>query len=183
MGLSNILGIIKSHKGGIYVRSEVEKGTSFKLVFPYTADTKTSAPRVKKETERPPTQKTGSASSKDLTHILVVDDEEGISSLAQRLLQKMGFQTFAASNGKDAVQVFEQHHESIAAVLLDVMMPGGISGVEVFDALRKINPEIRVVFSSGYTEKNVDLPESEHTSFIQKPYTTSALRQMFQAQA
>jgi len=102
---------------------------------------------------------------------LIVDDEEGVRFVASKVLEKAGFTVMMAEDGRAALETFRTHVDEIRAVLLDMTMPN-MSGEEVFRAIRTIQPEVRVVLSSGYNEQEtVSLFQGKGLAgFIQKPY-------------
>jgi CheY-like chemotaxis protein len=108
--------------------------------------------------------------------ILVVDDEAYIRGVATRALENAGFTVLTAANGKEAVAAFREHAKSVRAVLLDLTMPQ-MDGAATMIQLRQIQPDVRVVLSSGYTEEDATRRFSDRdlVSFLQKPYALSDL--------
>jgi len=109
---------------------------------------------------------------------LLVDDEQDVLHITERLLDRIGYQVLAASNGQEAIQIYEENHENIDVVILDMIMPG-MSGGDVFDRLKEINANVRVLLSSGYS---IDGEASEIldrgcNGFIQKPFRINLLAQ------
>ena len=160
LGLSAMQGIVRGHKGGIRVYSEVGKGTTFKLIFPAASSIEPAAPVA-------PAGEDWWASGT----ILVVDDEEGVRSVASGLLQSLGFTTVLAADGLEAIERFKAQGGAIRAVLMDLTMPH-LDGVETFRELRKIDPECRVVLTSGYNEQEAsqDFLGKGLAGFVQKPF-------------
>ncbi len=103
--------------------------------------------------------------------MLVVDDEEMIRVLAQRVLEKFGFQVMTAADGRQAIEIFRPHAGEFAAVLLDVTMPH-LDGTQTFHELRKLRPDLRVILSSGYLEHDATrrIVDEGLASFLHKPY-------------
>lgn len=103
--------------------------------------------------------------------VLVVDDEEMIRVLAQRVLEKFGFQVMTAADGRQAVELFTSHAAEFAAVLLDVTMPN-LDGTQTFYELRKIRPDLPVILSSGYLEHEAtrEIVDQRLAGFLHKPY-------------
>jgi len=103
--------------------------------------------------------------------ILVIDDEEIVLSLLQRSFERMGYRVIAASNGAEAVEAFREHAGEIAGVVLDLTMPK-MSGEQVFDALREIDPMVRVILTSGFSEQESisRFGDRSVVGFIQKPF-------------
>ena len=167
LGLSAMQGIVRGHKGGIRVYSESGKGTTFKLIFP--AGTQ-SVPFELEEEE--PEAWHGSGT------VLVVDDEEGVRTVAEALLRSMGFDVIVAQDGLEALERFRASGGGIRAVLLDLTMPH-MDGEETFRELRRIDPECRVVLTSGYNEQEAgqDFLGKGLAAFVQKPFQRAGLMQ------
>jgi CheY-like chemotaxis protein len=114
--------------------------------------------------------------------VLLVDDEESIRGLGQRLLGRLGFHVLTAVDGRDALEVYVQHKDEIVLVLLDLTMPR-MGGEETLRELRRLDPEVRVVLSSGYAESEVTSRFSgdDIAGFVQKPYSLDDLKQRMRA--
>ncbi|MDX8413322.1 MAG: response regulator [Mariprofundales bacterium] len=167
LGMSAVLGIVRGHHGAMMLYSEIGKGTTFKVLFPVASSSAaTAAPHATAE----PTPWRGSGT------ILIVDDEETIRETAASMIEEMGFHIVTACDGLDGVERYRQHQQEIVAILLDMTMPN-LDGAGCFLALKKINPQVKVILSSGYNEqdstKNFD--SQALAGFIQKPYWPDAL--------
>jgi len=161
LGLAAVLGIVRGHQGAVRVQSEPGQGTTIRVVFPVCAAGKPA-----------PAQEPGSRSpAKASGKILVVDDETIICDVARRMLHSAGFEVLTAKNGREAVEIFEKQGSQIAGVLLDATMPQ-MDGLETFEKLRRIRPDVRVVLSSGYSKQEATqrFTGKGLTGFIQKPY-------------
>jgi PAS domain S-box-containing protein len=167
LGLSAMQGIVRGHKGGIRVYSEVGKGTTFKLIFP--AGTRVLPPLP--EAEAPEVWR-GSGT------VLVVDDEEGVRAVASALLQSMGFEVLTVRDGQEALARFQSNGSAIRAILMDLTMPH-MDGVETFRELRRLDPGCRVVLTSGYNEQEAvqDFVGKGLVAFVQKPFQRQDLLQ------
>ncbi len=166
LGLASAYGIIKNHGGFINVYSEKGHGTIFNVFLPV------SLKDVIEEKEPAEDILRGSET------VIIVDDEGMIIEVAEELLKWLGYKTMIAGGGKEAIEVYEAHKERIDMVILDMIMPD-MSGSEVYDRLKHINPEVKVLLSSGYT---IDGAASEIMSrgcngFIQKPFKIKELSQ------
>lgn len=166
LGLSTVAGIIKSHRGFVNVYSEPGKGTHFNVYFPAIETIETqAAEKVKVE---PPI---GSGES-----ILVVDDEELIRSAARITLEQFNYRVLTAANGTEALAVYQTRQDEIAVVITDMMMPV-MDGAALIRALSEINPQLKIVGTSGLLEIN----ETNQTqspavkAFLPKPYTAEKL--------
>ncbi len=168
LGLAAVLGIVRGHHGAIKVYSEPGMGTTFKVLLPAAvgAAQAVSAPAPARETWH----------SGGL--VLVVDDEEGVRTVAQGVLERCGFNVIEASDGREGVDVFREHAAEIRAVLLDMTMPR-MSGVEALREIRRIRRDVPVILSSGYSEADaIDhfrFGGEELAGFIQKPYAAAGL--------
>jgi CheY-like chemotaxis protein len=114
--------------------------------------------------------------------VLVVEDEEGVREVAERMLQEIGFDTIAAVDGRDALEIMDRLGDSITAVLLDLSMPR-MGGLETFRHLREARPHLPIVMMSGYTEQVVAPQFSSSgpgiTAFLQKPFLAEDLIGIF----
>jgi len=167
LGLSAVLGIVRGHGGGLRIESRPQRGTTFQVFFPAT------------EQRAPSGRRATAAPLRDVMvgTILIVDDEPVVRSLASRIVKRLGLEAITAENGAAGVYAFEEHHERISAVLLDLTMPD-MSGDEVFQRLSKIRPDVKVILSSGYDRREAtrNLGDLEPAGFLPKPYTAQALR-------
>jgi PAS domain S-box-containing protein len=168
LGLAAVMGIVRSHHGLIRIRTERGVGTAFRVLFPAVLGTaiKPKKPSV----ERSDWQGSGT--------ILVVEDEEGVREVVERMVQEIGFQTIGAEDGRHALDIIERVGENVTAVLLDLSMPR-MGGAETLRRLRALRPELPVLMMSGYTEQSVvpqfgDLGPGP-TGFVQKPFLAEDL--------
>ena len=166
LGLAAVMGIVRAHKGAIKVYSEPSRGTSFKLLFPCSAQTvmPNSTPGTHGDTWR------GEGT------ILVIEDEEILRNVIQHSLTRFGFEVLTAVDGKDGVDTFQQHSAGIRGVILDMTMPR-MSGEETFRELRRIKPDVRVLLTSGYNEQDATnrFAGKGLAGFIQKPFQVASL--------
>jgi len=176
LGLSTVYGIVKQTGGFIYVDSETGKGTSFHIFLPRH--------HAEPEVEAEPQAVNGAAKAEtkpraDLTGqgtILLVEDEEGLRALNARGLRSRGYSVIEASNGVEAMEALEQQNGTVDLVVSDVVMPE-MDGPTLLKAMRARNPDLRVIFVSGYAEDAFEksLPENQQFSFLPKPFTLSQL--------
>ena len=171
LGMSAVVGIINSHRGALKIYSEVGRGTTFKILLPMCDKKAFSAPVRSKQ----------SSDWRGEGAVLVVDDEDTIREVAAMMLEDMGFRTLGATDGLHALELYEKHRHEIACVLLDMTMPK-MDGEACFSELRRLNPEVVVVLSSGYTEQDATprFIGKGLAGFIQKPYTPEALQEKLQ---
>lgn len=169
LGLSTVNKIIQSHHGFITVYSEVGQGSQFKIYLPAVESTA----RVEKEHLDCPN---GQGEI-----VLVVDDEAPIREVAQSMLLKHNYQVMTAADGIDAIAQFAQHHTEIDVVLMDMQMPT-LSGETTIQALRKINPQLKVIVTSGLlVDETFALSLGQCVrAFLQKPFSSDTLLRMLQ---
>ena len=165
LGLAVVLGIVKQSGGHVQVYSEPDIGTTFKIYFP----------AVEEQVSAPKGIDAGNGGRGTET-VLLVEDEDGVRGLAVLVLQTYGYKVLAASNGKEALRLVEKHSGGIDLLVTDVVMPG-MGGPELAEALRPRFPQMKVLFSSGYTDDAVVRHGllQEQVAFLQKPYTPLAL--------
>jgi len=172
LGLAAVLGIIRSHRGGLIVRSVVGTGSIFALFFP-------AADRVL--AEKPATLgKTNLPWHRD-GHVLIVDDEDHVLKVAANMLKSSGMTVETAHDGYEALDFFRANPDGFNLILLDMTMPR-LSGEETLNLLREIRPGIRVLFMSGYNRREVvdALPGRATLGFMQKPFTLESMREHLQ---
>jgi len=172
LGLAAVLGIIRGHRGAIRVYSEPGRGTTFTLLFPASEQRVEREEREEREDARPTrTQHWANGGT-----VLLVDDEETVRAVGEKMLQALGLTVITAVDGRDAVELFRKHADEIAAVLLDLTMPH-MDGEETLRELRRIRPMVRVLLSSGYNEHEVEqrFAGKGLAGFVQKPYALSDL--------
>jgi CheY-like chemotaxis protein len=163
LGLAAVMGIVQSHRGLIRIRTEPGQGTSFRVLLP-------AVPGTARTQEQPSAARTewhGHGT------VLVVEDEEGVRDVAERILKDFGLQTITAVDGRDALDILERGGNQITAVLMDLSMPR-MGGQEALRQLRQTWPDLPVIMMSGYTEESVAAQFSEAgpgvTAFLQKPF-------------
>ncbi|MFN0158430.1 MAG: PAS domain S-box protein [Bacteroidota bacterium] len=160
LGLSIVHGIVKAHHGQIEVQSRLGEGTTFSVYFPIIAQRNTS----EMSSETWPSQGSGET-------ILVIEDEEILRSLIVDMLKKAGYLVLEARDGEEGVAVYTARKDEIDLVVSDMGLPK-LSGEQVFRQLRKINPSVKVLFSTGFIreEKKKELLDAGAIDFIHKPY-------------
>ena len=173
LGLAATQGIMRSHRGGLEVRSKVNVGTTFKLLLPVaTAAARKAATR---------TPFVVLVSGGDRT-VLLIDDEMQVLSPAKRILEKQGWGCVTANNGPAGVELFAANPKGIALVMLDMTMPGW-DGVRTLAELRKCDPDVRVLLMSGFSKKE-SLERCgglKPNGFLQKPFMREGLLQAVEA--
>jgi PAS domain S-box-containing protein len=167
LGLAAVLGIVRGHEAAMRVESAPGRGTRFTVLFPASAVASVVAPA---EAESESGARVGAT-------ILVVDDEPAVREVALGLLEAAGYRVVLAADGHEGVEALRKHGRGIDLVLLDMTMPG-LSGEEALEEMRKVEPGVRVLLSSGYTEPDTGDRFSARNlaGFIQKPYGIRELR-------
>jgi signal transduction histidine kinase/CheY-like chemotaxis protein len=170
LGLASVYGIIKSHGGYINVYSEKERGTVFTIYLP------ASAKEVLRDEEGSPAMLV-----KGTGTILLIDDEKMILEVGLELLEELGYTVLSAMSGQEAIDVFQKDQDNIDLVIMDMIMPG-MGGGETFDRLKEINPEVKVLLSSGYSINGqaTKIIRRGCDGFIQKPFNMNQLAEKIQ---
>ncbi len=173
LGLSTVYGIVKQTGGFIFVDSEVGRGTTFRIYLPtYEGDEKAASEQVVEDDAT--TDTTGQGV------LLLVEDETAVRAFATRALTMRGYTVLEAEDGEDALRVLEDHDGDIDLVVSDVVMPG-LDGPGLVEKLRAQNPELKVIFMSGYAEDSFrkQLEESGgEVHFLPKPFSLPQLAGM-----
>ena len=166
LGLASVYGIVKNHGGIINVSSEKGKGTTFTIYLQ-------ASEKEEIEEKNPPEEV-----SKWSEGVLLIDDEDTIIDVGSQILKKMGYEVLLARGGKEAVQLYKENKEKIDMVILDMIMPG-MGGGETYDRMKEINPDIKVLLSSGYSidGEAEEILERGCDGFLQKPFNMKELSQ------
>ena len=164
LGLASVYGIVKNHDGFINVYSEKGEGTTFNFYLP------TSEEEIVDEKELAEDILKGSET------VLLVDDEEMIIDVGKPILEQMGYNVLTATGGKEALDIYEKNKQEIGIVVLDMIMPG-MGGGDTYDRLKELNPDIKVLLSSGYSINGqaTKILERGCDGFIQKPFNVMGL--------
>ncbi|MGH6641888.1 MAG: cell cycle histidine kinase CckA [Bradyrhizobium sp.] len=180
LGLSTVYGIVKQTGGFVYVDSKAGEGTSFRIFLPRHRPELEAAPEPQvangaareaaAEPPKPQADLTGQGT------ILLVEDEDGLRSLNARGLRSRGYSVIEAANGVEAMEALEEKNGAVDLVVSDVVMPE-MDGPTLLKEMRQRNPNLKIIFVSGYAEEAFDksLPENEQFAFLAKPFALSAL--------
>jgi two-component system cell cycle sensor histidine kinase/response regulator CckA len=182
LGLSTVYGIVKQTGGFIYVESEEGKGTSFRIFLPRhhaEQEAQTEAPAEAQATNGAAKEAAAETKRADFTGqgtILLVEDEDGLRSLNARGLRSRGYSVIEASNGIEAMEALEEKNGAVDLVVSDVVMPE-MDGPTLLKEMRGRNPDLKIIFVSGYAEDAFEksLPENDQFAFLPKPFTLAQL--------
>jgi len=163
LGMSAVLGIIAKHEGVLQLKSQIGQGTTFRVYFPIQST-------IPGEDAAQHQTSTNKPSPPDLT-ILLVEDEEQVRCIAANMIRQMGFAFIEASNGLEALEVYQEHSTEIKLVITDIGMPL-MDGYELIQRLKSLNPALPIIVSSGFSEQTITsrIPPSDITAFVGKPY-------------
>jgi PAS domain S-box-containing protein len=166
LGLASAYGIIQNHGGMIIVESEKGRGATFHIYLPAT--------------EKPviDEQKDDQKILVGTETILLVDDEEMILDVGAQVLKKLGYEVLTARHGKEAIEVYQQNRQKVAMIILDLIMPE-MGGGETYDRLKEIDPNVKVLLSSGYSidGQATEILKRGCNGFLQKPFSMRDLSQ------
>ena len=166
LGLSSVYGIVKNHNGYIDVFSKKGAGTSFEIFLPASGESAASVGQGPQEKESQ-----GIAAT-----ILLIDDEKVVLEVGRQMLETLGYNVLTASSGKEALKLYQEQKGAIDIVILDLVLPE-MGGAEIFDRLRDIDPEVKVLLATGYGIEGEAgrLLERGCEGFIQKPFRIDQL--------
>ncbi len=166
LGLASVFGIVRNHAGAIWVESQLGVGTTFTVAFPLSQHPVEHQPETASVPAEPPV----------LDTILFVDDEPLLRDVATQMITRLGYGVLTAATGQEALRLYQEHHDRIRVVILDMMMPDW-NGIETFEKLQAFDPKVRVLICSGFTrEVTTQLLEKGCKGFIQKPFSMSDLK-------
>lgn len=174
LGLAVVLGIVRGHRGAIRVSSTPGVGTTITVVFPQVEDAVPAAQAAQPAAGGQQWLGTGT--------VLVVDDEETVRAVTDKLLTRLGMKVLTAKDGKEGLDTFRQHADDIDLVLLDLTMPF-LNGDEVFREIRRLDPDARVILMSGYDEQEATtrFASADLSGFLQKPFAAGDLTEKLRA--
>jgi len=169
MGLATVYGIVKQHNGWVEVGSEVGHGTTFQVFLPVTE----KSPEI--IVEKPEPLLPGGRE-----RILMVEDEALLRELVESVLVERGYRVLTACSAVEALQIWNEHNAEIDLLLTDIVMPGGMTGRQLAEQLQPRDPNLKVIFTSGYSPEAVagDFALQEGINFLPKPYHPRTLVQM-----
>jgi len=169
LGMSMVYGIVKNHGGFITVKSAPAKGTTVEILFP-------GGEAVQAASDPPPCAPPAGPRPGLAGTVLLVDDEEFVRDVGKAMLNTLGYEVITADNGKEGVEIFRRTRDKISIVILDLMMPV-MDGRKAFEAIREIDPDARIVISTGFSgDQDVDnLKEMGASAILAKPYSYNTM--------
>jgi PAS domain S-box-containing protein len=167
LGLATVFGIVKQHGGWIKVQSTPGLGTHFQIFLPACAT--------------PPVETTGAAIRQKAPGgtetILLAEDDPALRPLTRTLLERHGYRVLEAASGVEAIKIWRDHRQEVALLLSDIVMPGGLSGQQLARLLREQNPQLKIIYTSGYSAEiaghELELRSGEN--FVSKPFSPNRL--------
>ena len=170
MGLATVYGIVKQHEGWIDVATALGEGSEFRVFIPVTHRT----------AEALPFPETPIVSSGTEATILIVEDDHAVRGLVREVLDHCGYHVFEAEHGEAALEVWKEHSHEIDLLLTDMVMPGSVNGLELSKLLLAEQPDLKVIYTSGYSAELFasDIPLEEGRNYLPKPYLSAKLTSM-----
>jgi len=168
LGLATVFGVVKQHEGWIDVDSEIGRGTTFSIYLPATD----VVSKPHQQTHAPTQEVRGGKET-----VLLVEDESTLREMAAMILQEAGYTVHCAANGVEALSLWKLNQDRIDLVVTDMVMPEGLTGLELADRLFEDRPGLKMLFTSGYSMEDIgaELVRHPHTRFLEKPYTSQSL--------
>jgi PAS domain S-box-containing protein len=168
LGLATVYGIAKQHEGWVEVRSQPERGTTFEIFFPLNHELSAVAATTLAQAAPP---------AHGAETILVVEDEETVRHCVAIILKSHGYNIITAGNGLEALAVWREHGRNVDLLLTDMVMPEGLTGLDLAKRLLVDKPDLKIIFTSGYSRDltNSNAPFLAGRHFLAKPYQSSAL--------
>ena len=166
LGLATVHGIVHQHNGWINVESAVGQGTTFRICLPLSTRA-APAERVAAPGVIPRGAET----------ILLVEDEESVRRVTSKMLERLGYRVLVAGSGQEALQLWERHMAEIDLLFSDIVMPNGISGLDLAQKLQQAKPALKVIIVSGYSRDIVskDALRASGIIFLGKPFESNTL--------
>jgi two-component system, cell cycle sensor histidine kinase and response regulator CckA len=170
MGLATAYGVLKQHGGWIDVESAPQRGTTIRVFFPVSTEA------IAAEADQPERLMPEVPPAASIT-ILVVEDEDILREFVAHVLSVLGYRVLTAVNGREALKIWGEHRGEIDLLLTDMVMPDSISGRQLAHTLTIENPELKVIFTSGYSPEllGADFEQEKEYGFLAKPYLPERL--------
>jgi CheY-like chemotaxis protein len=169
LGLAMVFGAVKMHDGFVEVESIDGEGSTFHVYLPLQKSGEIASVSLQEE----------EAAEGHGETILLVDDQQQVRETGKKVLEDLGYRVLIASNGQEAVEVFQSHSEEIELVILDIVMPT-MGGDEAARCVRQINPQVKIIFSTGY-DMNIQT-NMEKETIITKPFSIVQMSHLIRQQ-
>jgi CheY-like chemotaxis protein len=168
LGLSTVFGIVRQHEGWLDVDSKLGQGTTFRIYFPPSCQAAEKTETV-----------TDSVMHRGRETVLVAEDEEVLRQMVAEFLRFQGYTVLEAANGRDAIELWKHAGRPIDLLLTDMVMPGGMMGSELAERLTRQAPQLKVIYTSGYSPgmAGEDTSIFVKRNFLHKPYSIGKLAQ------
>ena len=173
LGLSTVYGIVSQSRGAVTLQSAPGQGTTVTIYLPLAGQRDSAL-------DAPGTEHHGRSRTRAAGRVLLVEDEPQVRMQARRLLERYGHHVLEARDGAEGLALFRTQADAIDVIVSDVVMPG-LGGVEMVGRMRDVAPEVPVVFVSGFTAQDRDLPLDTRTAFVPKPYSMASLCEAIEA--
>ena len=170
LGLAMVFGIVENHQGWIHTESRLGEGTTFRIYLPTVLPVR-SADRTSSAEE---------AIGRGTETILLVEDDEAVRELTLSVLRAYGYRVLTASTGAEGFEMWKQHRAQVRLLLTDMVMPDGMSGLELAKLLRAADPQLKVICMSGYNQEDIggESGAAGSIEFLQKPCPPRALARL-----
>jgi nitrogen-specific signal transduction histidine kinase/CheY-like chemotaxis protein len=170
LGLATVFGIVQQHKGWIDVSSETGQGTIFQVYLP----------RLKAKSDTEIIHRSMDFFPGGSETILIVEDEAPLRGVLRVALKRLGYRVLEAASGDEALALWKENQEFIRVVLTDIVMPGNLSGKELGQELLRQNPQLKIIYASGYSQEILggELPLVEGVNYLAKPFDSRKLAQV-----
>jgi PAS domain S-box-containing protein len=167
LGLATLHGIVAQHKGWVEVESALGQGTAFRVFLPAVAQAATTVTEA-----LPAAPQLGGGES-----ILLVEDDAAVRHTVRETLRRLGYRVYEASNGQDAMNQWQAHGPHVDLLLTDMVMPEGLTGLELAEQLLRVKPSLKVIISSGYSAEisQAGVPDKAGIVYLPKPYNAGTL--------
>jgi two-component system, cell cycle sensor histidine kinase and response regulator CckA len=173
LGLSTVYGIVRQSRGAVTLQSAPGQGTTVTIHLPMAGHRDAVV-------DVPLTEPHGRSRARAAGRVLLVEDEPQVRMQARRLLERYGHRVLEARDGAEGLALFRAQTDAIDVIVSDVVMPG-LGGVEMVGRMRDVAPQLPVVFVSGFTAQDRDLPLDTRTAFVPKPYSMASLCEAIEA--
>ena len=177
LGLSIVYGFVQQSEGHFVLSSKLGQGSTFNMYFPMSGSSD-----VRQNDETAASAEEGAEG--DLEHILVVEDNPEIEKVISRALSKIGYDVHSVQNGPEAVAYLEDSPKKLDLLLTDMVLPDGLSGLDIARKLRQVRPDTKIIFMTGYSDvsTNDDDEAIQRSPLLNKPFKLGELTSVIRAE-